>query len=174
MTIKPRPYQTQAIAATKRRRRVTPLEDRYWEKVIKHGPNECWEWTGAKNKKGYGLIGRGGRGDGNERAHRVSWMIHYGPIPEGMFVCHKCDNPECSNPHHLFLGTVQDNNADMVRKGRHVNGECSYSKLTKAEVVEIRKRYQSGKASQYKLADEYNVSRSLIGMIVNGERWKDA
>lgn len=78
----------------------------------------CWEYTGALDSKGYGAIGTGGRGV-SDRTHRVSWRLHRGPIPPGMFVCHSCDNPPCCNPDHLFLGTIQDNNADREQKGRN-------------------------------------------------------
>ena len=169
MTITLRPYQNEAVAAIKK-----PLSERFWEKVIKGDSGECWIWTGALNEKGYGILGRGRRGMGTERAHRVSWMIHFGPIPKGLFVCHKCDNPQCTNPEHLFLGTVYENNADMLAKGRNVKGECSYSKLSLDQVREIRSRYKPGKITQLALAKEYGVSRSLIGLIVKGERWKDA
>lgn len=82
----------------------------------------CWVWQGSKNRDGYGLFMRDGRrrpGRRCERASRVSWELHRGPIPRGLWVLHKCDNPSCVNPDHLFLGTVQDNVADMMRKGRH-------------------------------------------------------
>ena len=170
MTIKPRPYQIEAIKAGYSK----SIEDRFWDKVLRYREDECWAWIGAKNEKGYGIIGRGPSSSGVDRAHRVSWFIHFGPIPDGLVVCHKCDNPECTNPKHLFLGTLIDNNADMKAKGRHVHGECSYSKLTRNDVEEIKLFYSTGEYSQYKLAKIYHISRSMIQLIVTGKRWVNA
>lgn len=90
--------------------------DSFWAKVEKKGENECWPWKAFKNKKGYGMMGIAASQCVN--AHRVSWTIHNGPIPNGMFVCHHCDNPECTNPNHLFIGSRQDNTNDMMIKKR--------------------------------------------------------
>lgn len=98
-----------------------PVE-RFWEHVDRRGPDECWPWLGKGNGDGYGRIGIGSRADKSGRdiaAHRFAWELEYGPIPAGMNVCHRCDNPPCTNPWHLFLGTQTDNLADMVSKGRH-------------------------------------------------------
>jgi hypothetical protein len=91
----------------------------FWEKVEKTGEETCWKWKGYKNRQGYGRIGIAASTCVN--AHRVSWYIHNGPIPKKIFVCHKCDNPECTNPKHLFLGSRQDNMNDMMlkKRGRH-------------------------------------------------------
>lgn len=96
-----------------------PLVQRFWDRVTPGTPTECWIWPGTRNNKGYGLIGKGGRGTGGFTVHRVSWMIHRGPIPDGKWVLHRCDTPACVNPDHLFIGTHRDNMADMVAKGRH-------------------------------------------------------
>jgi HNH endonuclease len=88
--------------------------DRFWKYVKKE--NNCWLWTGA-TAKGYGDLQVG---DKRQRAHRISWMLHRGKIPKGMFVCHKCDNPPCVNPAHLFLGTNRDNILDCHLKGRNI------------------------------------------------------
>lgn len=91
--------------------------DRLWEKVIKG--EGCWLWTGAKSEKGYGnIFKKRGNGRTAVMVHRVSYEIHFGEIPEGLFVLHRCDVPACVNPSHLFLGTAQDNVDDMIAKGR--------------------------------------------------------
>lgn len=93
------------------------LEQRFWAKVKK--ADGCWLWTGAGSRKGeHGRIGIGGRSEGIALAHRLSWELHHGPVPDGFCVCHRCDNPPCVNPAHLFLGTKGDNNRDMYAKGR--------------------------------------------------------
>ena len=92
--------------------------DRFWPKVDIKSETECWNWTGARSPLGYGRFSV----DRNESvwvASRYSWFIHNGPIPKGMYICHKCDNPPCVNPNHLFLGTQSDNIKDAYRKGRH-------------------------------------------------------
>lgn len=94
------------------------LAARYWSRVVRTGEGECWSWDGSTSR-GYGqLSSPRGRGNAPVKAHRVSYEMHYGPIPTGMEVCHRCDNPPCSNPEHLFLGTHADNMRDMGAKGR--------------------------------------------------------
>lgn len=98
----------------------TTLVDRFWSKVDKTG--ECWEWRGAIAKSGYGHINRGRRGEGVIRCHRLSWeLANQRSIPDGLYVLHKCDNPKCVRPDHLFLGTPTDNMRDMAAKGRWRN-----------------------------------------------------
>jgi hypothetical protein len=135
----------------------------------------CWNWTGACTLKGYGHFQFEGR---FEKVHRASFMFYVGPIPDGLQVCHKCDNPRCFNPEHLFVGTAADNIADMMRKGRHRSGAMlgeanHFSKLTTAEVEEIRaapRFYGSGRA----LAEKYGVSEATICNIRAGRSWKAA
>lgn len=98
-----------------------PLQERFWTKVAKGNPDECWLWTGSlTNSGGYGQLSRS-RAEGPVRANRVSYEMHIGPIPDGLSVLHRCDTPACVNPAHLFLGTTRDNARDMSRKGRWKN-----------------------------------------------------
>lgn len=91
------------------------LEEAFYESILPGKPNECWEWLGTRDDRGYGkIIIKGVR----HKGHRLSWVVHNGSIPDGLNVLHKCDNPPCVNPHHLFLGTQRDNIMDMVSKGR--------------------------------------------------------
>ena len=93
----------------------TELLNAFAEKVDKRGTDECWEWTGARNRRGYGVVKARGR---ITPAPRLSWKFFFGPIPEGKMVLHKCDNPSCVNPYHLYLGSQRDNMTDAVKRGR--------------------------------------------------------
>lgn len=97
-------------------RACKPLADRYWDKVV--FGMECWAWSGGTTVWGYGMLSVGRRGEGFIMAHRLSWELHYGPIPPGGVVRHSCDNPACSNPAHLDLGTFTDNAQDAISRGR--------------------------------------------------------
>lgn len=148
------------------------LAERLWSRVEKSNPTECWEWQGATYTKGHGAIARGRRSEGMVATHRAAWELTHGPIPEGMVVCHACDNPPCCNPNHLFLGTLAANNADCTAKGRQHRGY----KLSDEEVRDIRARYASngpGRPSNAAaLADEFGITKSYVLQIANGHRHK--
>lgn len=143
--------------------------EKFWKKVKKtDDPNECWIWTGYKHR-GYGYI-RTSRS--NLRCHRVVYEITFGEIPEGLIICHKCDNPACVNPNHLFLGTTKDNIDDKVKKGRQSKRESAPHKLTEKQVKEIRERYIPGVITQTQLGKEFGVSQRAIHKIINRKTWK--
>lgn len=139
------------------------------ERHIYYGLDGCWYWTGYMCKLGYGriLVGRSCK-----LATRVSYEVLKGDIPKGMYVCHSCDNPQCVNPDHLFLGTQTDNMIDMYQKGRHkiMAGESNgMSKLKEADVLVIR----SGQYSIRELADMYNISCSAVYRVLRNKTYKN-
>ena len=150
------------------------METRIKSKVNVNVRTGCWNWTGSFRKDGYGKLIVGSKLDGTRRtvtASRASYETFVGPIPTGMVVCHKCDNPRCVNPEHLFVGTWKDNYDDMVRKGRQKTAKGSHvasSKLTEATVRRIRK----SKKDPQTLADRYGVHVSTIRHILSGASWK--
>jgi hypothetical protein len=140
---------------------------RFW-RVVDCG-DVCWMWRAGLDRDGYGKFHAAGR---HLKAHRFSWQLHHGPIPTGLFVCHRCDNPGCVRPDHLFLGTASDNNKDCAAKGRHVFGERNgRSKLTVDQVREIRARHADGE-SQGSLAKQFGISHRSIQFIVRQIHWK--
>jgi hypothetical protein len=153
--------------------------NRFWPKVAIIPEHPCWEWIGKKNDTGYGSLAI--RQGGNKRkwykAHRISWELHYGQIPKGLHCLHKCDNPGCVRPDHLFLGTQLDNVRDMDKKQRRISSpqagqKNGKSKLTEKKVIAIRKEYKKGKISQLFLANKYGVCQSTIDLIVRKITWK--
>ncbi len=137
------------------------------------GPLEtfCWEWQLTKSSSGYGIICR--LGHVNKSAHRLSYEMFIGQITNGLWVLHKCDNPLCINPDHLFLGTKDDNDADCKSKGRHSFGTRNGSaKLTEEEIMQIRYKFEVEKQSMLGLAKQFNVSDTHISRIVKGKIWK--
>jgi hypothetical protein len=156
------------------------LADKFWNKVDKGAG--CWEWAGCRHLNGYGVIGHNYK---TYLAHRVSYEISFGIIPEGMLVCHKCDNRSCVNPDHLFIGSYHDNVIDMISKGRgdtnglmpgwnkgkssSICGERHQSaKLSESIVIDILNSEEYGTV----LADRYGVSRSVISCIRRRVTWK--
>lgn len=153
--------------------RSIPNSDRFASKITKI-PNGCWLWGGAIMPSGYGQVSvKKPNGKwGHALAHRWSYELHVAPIPTGMLVCHSCDNPPCVNPSHLFVGTSMDNSADSVAKMRHAWGErCGKNKLRAADVLQIRKRYDSGGIQFKELAAIYGVSGLTISRAVRRETW---
>lgn len=148
-------------------KRATPPEY-FWANVSILSTDECWEWIGHKSADGYGVMHFSMK---PWLAHRLAWYLTCGEIADGLCVCHRCDNPGCCNPNHLFLGTVHDNNIDRDTKGRHhdCRGELNpFSKLTCKDVVKIR---ATKGLSQIAIASEYGVSKSLISLIKRGKAW---
>lgn len=147
--------------------------DRFWSKVDRRGPDECWNWTASVNNKGYGKFGWGGRGKGWRGAHRVAWFLTHGEWPpKGIFVCHRCDNRLCVNPNHLFLGTLADNLGDMARKGRASRGENRPASIfTEEDVRSLRRRYAAGGESYWSLAKEYGTYPATVRNAVLGITW---
>lgn len=160
------------------------LADRLWSRCIRQ-ENGCLEWTGGTNRAGYGQIGRPGVRQRKMATHRAAWEVTHGPIPEGMNVLHRCDNPPCCDPAHLFLGTLSDNSRDCYAKGRRRvvreggrSGEAHHAaKLTTAQVAEIRRRYVRRRpggvppgCSQRELAAEFGVNPTAISRVVSGTR----
>jgi len=157
---------------------------RFWAKVEKS--DGCWEWAGARMPWGYGNFTANGRTIG---AHRFSYEAFVGDLKPGMFVCHRCDNPRCVRPSHLFLGTCKDNVDDMLRKGRHVSRtgnesgsrrhpkrrprgeEHKTAKLTAVKVQQIRRLRNEG-ATQHALAKTFGVSRGAILAVLSGRTWR--
>lgn len=149
-----------------------PVADRFWDKVKKGSESECWLWIAGDNGEGYGRFRHGRK---KVAAHRFSWELVHGPINDESFVLHKCDNPACVNPAHLFLGTNQDNMIDMVLKGRNkprLGKRNNKAKLTEDAVREIRRIYASGSVSQYQLAEKYGVGQPCIKDVVNFITWR--
>lgn len=144
-----------------------PDDVRFWAKVRKPNQESCWEWQGKMRPDGYGTLSIGAE---HTRAHRISWELHHGPIPNGLCVLHRCDNRRCVNPVHLFLGTKADNNRDMMQKGR---GNQPYgekkrnSKLTADAVLMIRASAESNTS----LGRKFGVDNSVISRVRNRLSW---
>lgn len=133
---------------------------RFWRKVDVGMPSECWEWKKGKTSGGYGVSTLDGQ---KQYAHRIAWKLIYDTIPNGMCILHRCDNPDCVNPSHLFLGTQADNMHDMIAKGRKVWA----SKLMAAQVLAIRE----SPLPQKELAETYGVDQSTISRIKHRKDW---
>lgn len=162
-------------AALRARPKVPPLErvpKYFWRKVDKSDRLEgCWVWTGKTNRNGYGVANYLGT---PSLAHRLSWFLRNGPIPEGKCVCHTCDNRPCVNPDHLWLGTPKENAEDRVAKGRQsftCGSRNGRARLTEADVQEAKRLRRSG-ATLKAIALTLGVSESAIGRAVRGQSWR--
>jgi hypothetical protein len=153
--------------------------DNFWNKIEMIPEHPCWEWIGQKDKDGYGRLKMNRR---DLRAHRLSYEIHKGVIPQGRLVCHTCDNTSCVNPNHLFLGTHRDNVRDCINKNRRADcesflvaypGESNPAAiLTKFQVDQIRFKYKNEKITQKTLAKLFNVCEATISHIITRRIWK--
>ncbi len=166
--------------------RAETFEERFWQKVERRGSDDCWLWQAAKNQDGYGLV----RYPGFVHmvgAHRASWMLHNRDVPNGLEVLHRCDNPPCVNPAHLWLGTQAENNRDAAQKGRTSQGENHWmrnhggrafggkhrgrTKLTVENVAEILERRACGEFAT-DIAPKYGITPSTIYAIEKGKTWR--
>lgn len=163
------------------------VEERFWRRVDKENglvhpvDGKCWTWVsyrGAKPKR-YGSFFRNGALTG---AHRASYEMHVGPVPPGLFVLHRCDNPPCVRPSHLFVGTVKDNGEDMARKGRSVKGRKVpsigrpgelnvHSKIRNQDVLRIRELHAEHGVSSRSLAKQFGICKSSVNYIIRRESW---
>lgn len=152
-------------------RRIATTDEvkaRFWSKVWpKEGGDQCWLWTAAVNRKGYGDVN--GRGVPSRLAHRVSYEFANGPVQAGMCVLHRCDTPACVNPAHLFLGTIADNNADMRAKRRHASGERNGSSTLTWKIADA---IRAATGTQSQIAARFGVNQSQVSRIKAGLIWR--
>jgi hypothetical protein len=154
-----------------RRARAIPPADRFWKLVDKSDPDGCWTWTGYINRGGYGKFLLRDRKPVS--AHRFAYELIHGPIPDGLSVCHTCDNRNCVRPDHLFLGTPAENASDRDTKGRWSSGPKRHSaKLTESDVREIRQLAASG-MPQSDIGKRFGVHEDTVIRIVRRKTWQN-
>lgn len=173
--------------------------DRFWKRVAKGAPEACWPWTASRTRAGYGQLQARRYSSQPLTAHRVAWEVATGTAPGNLHVLHRCDNPACVNPEHLFLGTQRDNNEDRNRKQRTASGENNgavtkplqnpfvrdggsglrreahpMAKLTEEEVATIRRSYTGGRGQLKELGLRFRISSTHVLRIVRGKNWRDS
>lgn len=165
---RPPKYCSRRCAARVNRHR--PFAERFWEKVDRCGPDECWVWHGSTDRRGYGRV----RGPNREPlgAHRVSYEWAYGPLPTDVVVCHRCDNPPCVNPAHLFAGSQAENMADMHAKGR-ARPPCGPRQSPRLTPDQVRAIRADPDKSRARIGQRYGVSPGTVGNIRARRTWKD-
>jgi predicted XRE-type DNA-binding protein len=149
------------------------MHDRFWAKVERGEPGQCWHWraarSGGRTARCYGYFRMDSRR--MEYAHRVAYELHHGPIATGEVIRHKCDNPLCCNPAHLQRGSQADNVRDMMQRGRNCRGEASSKAvLTEAAVIEIRQLLAAGQLHR-EIASRFGVCRATVSQIARGRTW---
>jgi hypothetical protein len=151
-----------------------PVAERFWSHVAIGLPDECWEWQAARYKYGHGKTAISNH---SIQAHRLAYELTYGTIPDGLLICHKCNNPPCCNPQHLYAGTYTDNMQDSIKAGTAhylppmIGQQNPRAKLTNESVQLIRKLYAEGGIFISYLAKRFNVSSTTIAKIVHSETW---
>lgn len=147
------------------------LLERFEEKFIPVTESGCWIWTAYTNADGYGQINADNR---MKKAHRVSWELYNGVIPDSMCICHKCDTPSCVNPNHLFLGTHTENIQDMFLKGRadlKHGSKHGRTELSEEDVISMRKKCNEGTPQQY-FADKHGINKGTVSKIILRKTWR--
>lgn len=151
--------------------RLNNSPEELWENVEIKSKDECWNYKGPKLSGGYGLFILNGK---RIVASRLAYELSFGRIPDGMQVCHRCDNPPCCNPHHLFIGTSKDNAIDKIKKGRGVDNKGDrhgMAKLSTSSITDIIEMKKNG-ITQTEISKSLSVNQSTISRIVNGLRWR--
>lgn len=167
-----------AIARAAKADKTPPIQQRFWSKVDVRGESDCWPWTAAvrSKKEGYGAFWMNGR---HHPTNRIALMLSGVEVQDGMVACHKCDNPNCCNPRHLFVGTPRENNDDKVLKGRNPKGQShGMARLTDAQTAEILslkptsgKRLAAGVPQE--IANKYGITKQYVSELMGKKQFKN-